>query len=37
VLSRDPRAVPADSIAQIQVEQTFSAGVKRFDRSGSDR
>jgi predicted amidohydrolase YtcJ len=35
VLSQDPRAVPPDSIARIQVEQTFVAGVKRFDRSGS--
>ena len=35
VLSQDPRAVPPESIAQIQVEQTFVAGVKRFDRSGS--
>jgi len=37
VLSHDPRAVPVDSISQIQVEQTYVAGVKRFDRSGSDK
>jgi predicted amidohydrolase YtcJ len=33
VLSHDPRAVPAESISEICVEQTFVAGVRRFERS----
>ena len=33
ILSHDPRAVLPESISTIVVEQTFVAGVKRFDRS----
>ena len=33
ILSHDPRAVLPESISTVVVEQTFVAGVKRFDRS----
>jgi predicted amidohydrolase YtcJ len=36
ILSHDPRAVLPESISTIVVEQTFVAGVKRFDRSEAD-
>jgi len=33
VLSHDPRAVLAESISEICVEQPFAAGVRRFERA----